>query len=975
MPTRAWHMVELRLLASFEITDAHGRPAASVLAQPKRAALLAYLAIAGPRGFHRRDTLLTLFWPEADSSHARHALNQAIHHLRTGLGPELIVARGAEDVAVDETRFRCDVTDTQDCLASGRLDEALEIYRGELLPGFHVDASVEFDEWLEQERRALRQSAVEAAISLAVQSERECNLRAALIWARRACALAPGDEACVRQLIRVLMRDGNHAAAHAEFERLATLLERDFDAAPSAQTAELLDVTNADADRRTKAATMASNVPAATTTVPNAGPQTRGRLSHLAVAAVVLVSALGAWWGTRPPLAESAQSIAIAPFSVASGDTVLVRLGQSLVTTIGANMDHVGEIRVADGIAMLSQAKPKGTLLSAADAITLARNLGAQSVVHGTLVSQGRSVRADAVLYDVTRDGLQLARVSSTVPIDSLSALTDSLTWALLRAVWSRGRAPTPSVAAITTRNPVSLREFLDGERELAHNSVREAAAAYKRAVEADSTFVFAQYRYWSVCAWMSLPADSTIAARMRHHVSELPERERSLVAATEITTVTQRLNAHRRLAERYPDYADAWVALGDYLMHVAIVTRRDPKESLSAWQQAARLRPADEGIAETLTSACLLADDACVRPTFARYDSLVRADTSSGSRNRGHRRLTLALAAPGRKLADSLIALAAHDSVLPIGYGPLRLPLMRAALQRPELIHDWDVILGADERRRGLPPGAGSFEDRAVRGDWFAADSAIEIEHRLGAVDGQPLRAIRLRVIAELQGVLPPDARTAAVAIAIPPTGPHTAYAPAREYWGDGESNTIVESNWIAGLNALLRADSAAYRRRLATLTMDTSAAARIAVRSLRAIRVGRSGHHAAAAESLLALERQHGEYQPKVWGAFAADRLLAAQWLTEERRFAPADSLLRFTDGMPLGGMFEAARAIFAQAMLQESRIAEALGDAREAVRFASIFITAYDLAPPSQQSLIEEARSRIVRLKARVRAPASR
>lgn len=247
-------MVELRLLASFEITDTQRRPVSSVLAQPKRAALLAYLAIATPRGFHRRDKLLALFWPEADAAHARHALNQAIHHLRAGVGSELIVTRGFEDVALDETRFRCDVTDMRDCLVSGRLDEALEIYRAELLPGFHVDASVEFDDWLEQERRALHESAVEAAISLATHSEYECNLPAALIWARRACALAPSDEACARQLIRCLMRDGNHAAAHAEYERLATLLKREFDAAPSAKTADLLDPIEAGADRRMDAA-------------------------------------------------------------------------------------------------------------------------------------------------------------------------------------------------------------------------------------------------------------------------------------------------------------------------------------------------------------------------------------------------------------------------------------------------------------------------------------------------------------------------------------------------------------------------------------------------------------------------------------------------------------------------------------------------------------------------------------------------
>src|SRR5262245_12921902 len=39
--------------------------------QPKRLALLAYLAIARPRGAHRRDALVAIFWPELDQHGAR----------------------------------------------------------------------------------------------------------------------------------------------------------------------------------------------------------------------------------------------------------------------------------------------------------------------------------------------------------------------------------------------------------------------------------------------------------------------------------------------------------------------------------------------------------------------------------------------------------------------------------------------------------------------------------------------------------------------------------------------------------------------------------------------------------------------------------------------------------------------------------------------------------------------------------------
>ncbi|MBA2671622.1 MAG: winged helix-turn-helix domain-containing protein [Gemmatimonadetes bacterium] len=60
--------------------------AGSVLAQPKRFALLAYLALANPGAFSRRDTLLALFWPESDTERARSSLRSSLHSLRKALG-------------------------------------------------------------------------------------------------------------------------------------------------------------------------------------------------------------------------------------------------------------------------------------------------------------------------------------------------------------------------------------------------------------------------------------------------------------------------------------------------------------------------------------------------------------------------------------------------------------------------------------------------------------------------------------------------------------------------------------------------------------------------------------------------------------------------------------------------------------------------------------------------------------------------
>src|SRR2546428_8452877 len=94
-------MIEFRMLGTLSLTDAAGREVRSLLAQPRRLALLAFLAAASPRGVHRRDSLLALFWPELDQQHARAALREALHVLRAALGGEALTSRGDEEIGLD----------------------------------------------------------------------------------------------------------------------------------------------------------------------------------------------------------------------------------------------------------------------------------------------------------------------------------------------------------------------------------------------------------------------------------------------------------------------------------------------------------------------------------------------------------------------------------------------------------------------------------------------------------------------------------------------------------------------------------------------------------------------------------------------------------------------------------------------------------------------------------------------------------
>src|SRR6266516_7669197 len=145
-------MIQFRLLGGVSLTAADGHEVRSLLAQPRRLALLAYLAAATPRDFQRRDSLVALFWPELDQRHARAALREALHVLRGAVGHGIVTRRGDEEIGLDADRFWSDVAAFDRAVVSGTWGEAIELYRGDLLEGFFISEAPEFERWLETER-------------------------------------------------------------------------------------------------------------------------------------------------------------------------------------------------------------------------------------------------------------------------------------------------------------------------------------------------------------------------------------------------------------------------------------------------------------------------------------------------------------------------------------------------------------------------------------------------------------------------------------------------------------------------------------------------------------------------------------------------------------------------------------------------------------------------------------------------------
>jgi serine/threonine-protein kinase len=233
--------IQFRTLGTLDLRAADGRELHSLLAQPKRIALFAYLCIAQPRGFHHRDTLLGLFWPNADQEHARTSLRKSLHFLRRALGDDAILSRGDEEVAIDFQRVYCDVALFEESLRADRIEEALETYRGDLLTGFFIDDAPEFDQWLHSQRTGLRASAARAAYRMSELLEEAGNIAAAVSWARRSLELADTDERTLRRLVELKCRAGDRTGAIQAYEAFSLHLAAEYESVPSAETRSLIE--------------------------------------------------------------------------------------------------------------------------------------------------------------------------------------------------------------------------------------------------------------------------------------------------------------------------------------------------------------------------------------------------------------------------------------------------------------------------------------------------------------------------------------------------------------------------------------------------------------------------------------------------------------------------------------------------------------------------------------------------------------
>ncbi|CAN5699879.1 hypothetical protein BH23GEM6_BH23GEM6_18650 [soil metagenome] len=658
-------MLELRSLGTLDLRGIGDEDATALLRGPKRVALLTYLATATPEGFHRRDSLLAIFWPEFSQRQARSSLRNTIHVLRGFVGPEVLINRGDEELGIAEGSIWCDVLAFRAAIARDDLEMAVQLYRGELLPGFHLAGAPAFENWLSRQRETLHRTAVNAAWELAGRDESAGHPAAAAIRGRFAVSLSPDDEESVCRLIQMLDRIGDRSAAQAAYEQYAERLWLEVEDEPSPRVQAIYQELKRVRAPASPAHPAVSEPEPSPAVVRESGGESDGGAAGSA----------GEWAETdesmspssasavRPPEHASARRqrrrwmvvgssllllglagwAAIRPATVPGDARVILAVGE---VTADEGGDEAGYTRMLPDMLSTSLARTealrvvstarlhemRGALGANATLSMAARAAGADELLEGMLVRlSGDRLRLELRRLDLrTGEVRAVHRAEGENPFE----LVDRVTAELLDAFGVRPLAA--GIASVTTTSLLAYRLYEEGVRAYSEGDNRTAQRLLTAALAEDSTFAMASYYR----AQSRRTIDHAEFRNDLHRATRLAdgasERERLLIRnawAQAMDEPTQLVLAES-LAVRFPSEPEGHLFLGksrlwggDFAGALPHLRRVVQMDSLSMRGQTFRCLACDA--TNDIVSAYLLADS--VRAAEREARAWTEAQPGSG--------------------------------------------------------------------------------------------------------------------------------------------------------------------------------------------------------------------------------------------------------------------------------------------------------------------------------------------------------
>jgi DNA-binding SARP family transcriptional activator len=229
-------LLRLHTFGSLAIHGPDG-PMEGAAGQPRRLALLVLIARGGSRGVARAK-LLDVLWPDAGEARGRRAIAQALYALRRDLGDEDAIT-GTQLLSLNDQVAWCDLIAFEQALEDGAHADAVSLYVGPFLDGFHVPDAPDFERWADDERTALAHRVEQALERLATEAAGRGDHNAASRWWRRRAALDPLNSRVAAAMMRALAASGDRPAAIRHSELFETLMAEELALPPDREVMAL----------------------------------------------------------------------------------------------------------------------------------------------------------------------------------------------------------------------------------------------------------------------------------------------------------------------------------------------------------------------------------------------------------------------------------------------------------------------------------------------------------------------------------------------------------------------------------------------------------------------------------------------------------------------------------------------------------------------------------------------------------------
>ncbi|GIK43345.1 MAG: transcriptional activator [Chloroflexota bacterium] len=225
-------ILHIHLLGDFRLI--YGDTPLTTVNTSRLQSLLAYLVLQrhAPQSRHH---LAFLLWPDTPEAQAHTNLRTLLHRLRLAL-PEADRFLQADAQTVrwrSDAPFTLDVADFEQSFmqtaSATVLQQAINLYQGDLLPGC-------YDDWILPHRERLRQAFSQALEKLIIRLENERDYPAAIRSTQRLLRHDSLHEATYRRLMRLYALNGDRAGVQQVYQDCLATLQRELDVAPSPAT-------------------------------------------------------------------------------------------------------------------------------------------------------------------------------------------------------------------------------------------------------------------------------------------------------------------------------------------------------------------------------------------------------------------------------------------------------------------------------------------------------------------------------------------------------------------------------------------------------------------------------------------------------------------------------------------------------------------------------------------------------------------